>query len=83
MIQLLNGEFPPNNDEYCVATENNSISCCRSVQLKRLDENAEVAVLCQSISTYLSTLNVENLDQLSQQIFEDVTLWLTKLFRWA
>ncbi len=57
-----------------------------SAKLDRLDELNEIICLASSINTYLRTINTrffknENINLIPNEIYANVNLWLSRLFR--
>ncbi|XP_074647556.1 pyridoxal-dependent decarboxylase domain-containing protein 1-like [Tubulanus polymorphus] len=48
---------------------------------KKMDEDAEVAVVSHTIGAYISMLNENHLQKLSTRILSDTKLWMSRLFR--
>ncbi|XP_013415606.1 putative pyridoxal-dependent decarboxylase domain-containing protein 2 isoform X2 [Lingula anatina] len=50
-------------------------------KLRLLDENAEVAILSHGLSAYVSLLEPSHLKHFTNNIVEDTSLWLSRMFR--
>ena len=69
--------------EYYNKEEGQDTSQLVPAKLKELDELSEVTVVSHSLAAYISTFEPAHLKHLCNRILSDLTVWISKLFRFA